>query len=220
MKGLIFCSRNEEAKRLSESFNLRGLKTIALSGANSEMEREQAIERLESDDDVNRLDYIFTVDIFNEGIDIPAVNQIIMLRPTQSTIIFVQQLGRGLRKAAGKEYLTVIDFIGNYNNNYLIPIALYGDRTYNKDNLRKLISNGSSMIPGASTVNFDEVTKKKIYEAIDAANFNDIKLIKECYHNLKYKLGKIPALLDFERYGTLDVLRIFEIGRASCRERV
>ena len=210
VKGLIFCSRNEEAKRLSESFNLRGLKTIALSGANSEIEREQAIERLESDDDASRLDYIFTVDIFNEGIDIPAVNQIIMLRPTQSTIIFVQQLGRGLRKATGKEYLTVIDFIGNYSNNYLIPIALYGDRTYNKDNLRKLISNGSSMIPGASTVNFDEVTKKKIYEAIDAANFNDIKLIKECYHNLKYKLGKIPALLDFERYGTLDVLRIFD----------
>ena len=210
VKGLVFCSRNEEAKRLSDAFNLQGLKTVALSGANSEMEREQAIERLESDDDANRLDYIFTVDIFNEGIDIPAVNQIIMLRPTQSTIIFVQQLGRGLRKATGKEYLTVIDFIGNYSNNYLIPIALYGDRTYNKDNLRKLISNGSSMIPGASTVNFDEVTKKKIYEAIDAANFNDLKLIKECYHNLKYKLGKIPALLDFERYGTLDVLRIFD----------
>ena len=84
------------------------------------------------------MDYIFTVDIFNEGIDIPKVNQIIMFRPTQSAIIFVQQLGRGLRKAKNKEFLAVIDFIGNYSNNYLVPIALYGDTSYNKDNLRKL----------------------------------------------------------------------------------
>lgn len=210
VKGLVFCSRKEEAKQLSKAFNQRGLRTVFLCGENSEEDREKAIDRLESENRAYALDYIFTVDIFNEGVDIPSVNQIIMLRPTQSAIIFVQQLGRGLRKAEGKEYLTVIDFIGNYSNNYLVPIALYGDRTYNKDNLRKLISNGSSMIPGASTVNFDEVTKKKIFESIDSANFNDLKLIKECYSNLKYKLGRIPRLKDFDDYGTLDVLRIFD----------
>ena len=73
-------------------------------------------------------------------IDIPKVNQIIMIRPTDSAIIFVQQLGRGLRKVDGKGYLTVIDVIGNYSNNYLIPIALYGDTSYNKDVLRRSIS--------------------------------------------------------------------------------
>ncbi len=103
-----------------------------------------------------KLDYIFTVDIFNEGIDIPRVNQVIMLRPTQSAIIFVQQLGRGLRKTKNKDYLTVIDFIGNYNKNYLVPIALYGDTSYNKDTLRKCLSSGSALIPGSSTINFDE----------------------------------------------------------------
>jgi superfamily II DNA or RNA helicase len=72
------------------------------------------------------LEYLVSVDIFNEGIDIPNLNQIIMARPTQSAIIFVQQLGRGLRKAKGKPFVTVIDFVGNYDNNYLIPIALYG----------------------------------------------------------------------------------------------
>jgi len=85
-----------------------------------------------------------------------------MLRPTQSAIIFVQQLGRGLRKSEGKEYLTVIDFIGNYSNNFLIPIALFGDTSYNKDNLRKLIAGGSNQIPGTSTINFDKFRKKNI----------------------------------------------------------
>ena len=113
-------------------FNQRGYNTISLTGENSEAQRKDAIEKLESDNSEEKLDYIFTVDIFNEGIDIPKINQVIMLRPTQSSIIFVQQLGRGLRKVESKDYLTVIDFIGNYSNNYLIPIALFGDRSYSK----------------------------------------------------------------------------------------
>ena len=148
-RGLIFCSRIEEARQLSQSFNSRGFSSLAITGSDPEETREKAIKRLESDKD-NKLDYLFTVDVFNEGIDIPKVNLVVMLRPTTSAIIFVQQLGRGLRKADGKEYLTVIDFIGNYRNNYLIPIALFGDPSYNKDRLRKLLSAGSSLIPGAS----------------------------------------------------------------------
>lgn len=160
VKGLIFCSTVQECNSLSKGFNSRGLKTISLSGGNSEEERAAAIIKLESNQ--NELDYLFTVDIFNEGIDIPSVNQIIMLRPTQSAIIFVQQLGRGLRKLDNKEYLTVIDFIGNYKNNFLVPIALYGDTSYNKDTIRKLLSSGSSFIPGTSTINFDKIAREKI----------------------------------------------------------
>ena len=136
------------------------------------------MNRLESDDLVNCLDYIFTVDIFNEGIDIPKVNQVIMLRPTESAIVFVQQLGRGLRKDPSKEYVVIIDFIGNYEKNFLIPIALSGSLSYNKDTLRRFVSEGSLIIPGASTVNFDLISKKKIFESIDKANFSDIKIIK------------------------------------------
>ena len=89
IKGLIFCSRVEEAKKISEKLNLKGYQTIALSGKNGEKERDACIERLESDDREDYLDYILTVDIFNEGVDIPSVNYIIMLRPTQSAIVFV-----------------------------------------------------------------------------------------------------------------------------------
>ncbi|MBU3219276.1 DUF3427 domain-containing protein [Clostridium algidicarnis] len=210
VKGLIFCSDKKEAHELSDIFNTYGYKTVALTGDNTQNEREIAIQHLEQDEIDNSLDYIFTVDIFNEGVDIPSINQVVMLRPTKSSIIFVQQLGRGLRKDKFKEYVVIIDFIGNYNSNFLIPIALSGDRTFNKDNIRKYVMEGTRIIPGCSTINFDEISKKKIFESIDRANFNDIKLIKESYNTLKQKIGRIPSLADFDTYESIDPLRIFQ----------
>jgi len=210
VKGLVFCSTKREAKDLSSKFNQRGYRTVALTGEHSQEEREDAIECLVSDGHEDILDYIFTVDIFNEGVDIPQINQVIMLRPTQSPIVFVQQLGRGLRKAEDKEFVVIIDFIGNYKNNFMIPIALSGDRSYNKDSIRKYVAQGNRIIPGSSTIHFDEITRKRIYESIDTSNFNDVRLIKESYQQLKFKLGRIPNLLDFDEHGEVDVLRIFE----------
>ena len=210
VRGLIFCSSVREAEELSVKFNERGFRTLALSGENTPEEREEAIERLANDGRIDNLDYILTVNIFNEGVDIPEINQIIMLRPTESRIVFVQQLGRGLRKRVGKEYTVIIDCIANYKNNFLIPIALSDDRSYNKDNVRRYLMEGNRVIPGSSTIHFDEISKKRIFSAIDVANFSDIKLIKQNYKNLKDKLGKIPSLLDFDRYGEMDVLRIFD----------
>lgn len=91
-----------------------------------------------------------------------------------------------------------------------IPIALSGDRSYNKDNIRRYVTEGGRVIPGASTIHFDEISRKRIFQAIDNANFSDIKLIRENYTNLKNKLGHIPALADFDKYGEMDVLRIFD----------
>lgn len=215
VKGLMFCSRVDEARELSKKFNERGLRTIVLTGQDSDAFRQDAIERLVNDDtskvaQENRLDYILSVDIFSEGVDVPEINQVIMLRPTQSPIVFIQQLGRGLRKTDDKEYVVVLDFIGNYKNNFMIPIALSGDRTYNKDNIRKYLVEGSRVIPGSSTLHFDEISKRRIFQAIDSANFSDIKLIRENYRNLKDKLGHIPALIDFDKYGEMDVCRIFD----------
>ena len=210
VKGLIFCSRIDEARELSSKFNKKGWRTLVLSGGDSEAVRSAAIERLAGDETEDALDYIISVDIFSEGVDIPEINQVIMLRPTESPIIFIQQLGRGLRKAEDKEYVVVIDFIGNYRNNFMIPIALSGDRSYNKDNIRRYVTEGGRVIPGASTIHFDEVSRKRIFQAIDNANFSDIKLIRENYTNLKNKLGHIPALDDFDKYGEMDVLRIFD----------
>ncbi|EKU78434.1 DUF3427 domain-containing protein [Veillonella seminalis] len=210
VKGLIFCSTVKEAGKLSEAFNKNGWRTLALSGANMQQEREDAIKRLCDDNmpESERLDYILTVDIFNEGVDIPDINQVIMLRPTESPIIFVQQLGRGLRKANNKEYVVVLDFIGNYNNNFMIPVALSGDRTYNKDNMRRYVSEGTSEIPGCSTIHFDAITKERIYKAVDTARLSVTKFLRDKYFELKNKLGKIPALDDFDKFGGIDVSMI------------
>ncbi|MDY5356323.1 MAG: DEAD/DEAH box helicase [Candidatus Cryptobacteroides sp.] len=211
VKGLIFCSTKKEAEELSRKFNLTGkYNTTMLCGDNSQEERESAIDRLVDDNALDRLDYIFTVDIFNEGVDIPEINQVIMLRPTESPIIFVQQLGRGLRKADGKEFVIVIDFIGNYQNNYMIPIALSGDRTGNKDNIRRSLMEGNNIIKGASTIYFDEISRDRIYKSIDGAKLNNKRLLRKEYQDFKFKLGRIPFLKEFDDMGELDPLRLID----------
>jgi superfamily II DNA or RNA helicase/HKD family nuclease len=214
VRGLVFCSGVTESLELSNIFNRRGYKTIALSGGDTEKNRADAILQLEHSDEKEKLDYIFTVDIFNEGVDIPKVNQIILLRPTQSAIVFVQQLGRGLRKADNKAYLTVIDFIANYSNNYLVPIALFGDTSYSKDTLRKLMTNGSSLIPGASTVNFDRIARERIYKAIDSANLSLRKDLAKDYQLLKFEIGRIPMMVDFIEHGSRDPFLYVEYARS------
>lgn len=209
VKGLMFCSSKKEAAALSERLNLRGYRTLALSGEDSQEKREDAIDRLVSDTRSDYLQYILTVDIFNEGVDIPEINQVVLLRPTQSPIVFVQQLGRGLRKSQDKEYVVILDFIGNYKNNFMIPIALSGDRTYNKDNIRRYVMEGERIIPGSSTIHFDEISKKQIFASID--KLSGIKtFIKESYKNLKYKLNRTPLLMDFLSNHEVDPLVILK----------
>lgn len=197
--GLVFCSRVDEAERLSALFNTqinqqteRAYRTIALSGKVSAEEREQAVRRLEA----GELDYIFTVDLFNEGIDIPSLNQIVMLRSTQSSIVFTQQLGRGLRKCAGKDSVTVIDFIGNYANNYLIPVALYGN-TGDRDVARRNLQRRSI---GLSSISFDRIARERVLSALDHADWSEMKKLSEHYRQLRYELARIPMLTDVYAY--------------------
>ena len=207
VRGLIFCSKNAEAAELSDLLNLREvhgkpLRTRALSGRDSVDEREKTVQMLER----GELDYIATVDIFNEGIDIPSVNQVVMLRQTLSSIVFTQQLGRGLRKAAGKDHLVVIDFIGNYDNNYLIPIALFGDTSLNKDSIRKKIidAQAAGAIAGLSSVNFDAISKERIYSSLATTSLDSMTNLKKSFVELQNRLGRAPLLLDFARFDLVD----------------
>lgn len=207
LKGLVFCRGLEEAEMLSTLFNRKGLRTAWVSGEMDPNHVETLIERLESDEGDYSLDYIFTADLFNEGVDIPSVNQIVMLRPTQSPIVYIQQLGRGLRLHKDKDFLVVLDFIGNYEKNYCIPLALSDDHSYNKIEARRFIASGDSMVFGNSTISFDEITKKRIYESIDNADFSTKKMLKDEYLNLRFKLDRIPNLTDFRSHGTVDALK-------------
>ena len=153
-----------------------------------------------------QLDYILTVDIFNEGVDIPSVNQVIMLRQTQSAIVFVQQLGRGLRKSANKEYLVVIDFIGNYSNNYLIPTALFGDESLNKESLRKnlIAAEEIGVLAGLSSVRFDRISQERVLRSITSTTLDNMREVGRAIVAMHNRVGAVPELWDFLRFESVD----------------
>lgn len=210
-KLLGFCVSIEHAKYMAEEFTKRGIKSVALSGADSVATREKYIAKLESDKD--DLQAIFTVDIFNEGVDIPNINTVLMLRPTNSPIIFIQQLGRGLRKSENKEFLTVLDFIGNHNKAFLISIALSGARYYDKDSLKVAVATDFIDVPGCTNIQIDEIAKERILAQIDRENFREMRYLKDEYNQFKSLCGgKIPyRLLDYIKYdGAPDPIKFID----------
>jgi superfamily II DNA or RNA helicase len=210
-KGLGFCASIEHAQYMASEFNKRGYQSICLYGADSPETRERFINRLESDQD--ELEFIFTVDIFNEGVDIPSINTVLMLRPTNSPIVFIQQLGRGLRKYANKTFLTVLDFIGNHNKTFLIALALNGSRYYDKESLKVAIATGFANIPGCTHIQMDKISQERILAQIDNENFNSMKYLKEEYFEFKkLNQGRIPyLLLDYLKYdGAPDPIKFID----------
>ena len=203
--GLVFCSRQEEARELSRLFNMqmnqqaeRPYRTAAVTSTDENgrpvtpERRDEYVKRLEN----GELDYLFTVDLFNEGVDIPALNQIVMLRSTESSIVFTQQLGRGLRKFPHKDSVVVIDFIGNYTNNFLIPVALYGN-TGDRDIARRNMQRKSI---GLSSISFDPIARERVLRSLDAADWSDMKRLTDQYRILRFELGRIPMLEDVYRH--------------------
>ena len=195
-RGLVFCSRQEEARELAELFSQAGHPSCALTNEDSQKRRARVTKQLEN----GEIEYIFTVDLFNEGIDIPSLNQIVMLRNTRSSIVFIQQLGRGLRKFPGKDYVTVIDFLGNYKNNYLIPIALNGDKSRDKD--QAVRESKLPQVIDVSTINFTEIASQRILASLEKIKLDSMRELRKSYEDLKEKIGKVPLLYNFYQYGT------------------
>lgn len=196
-KVLGFCVSKEHCNFMSEEFNKKGINSITLTSEDSISKREDSIKRLENEND--SLEVIFTVDIFNEGIDIPSINMVLFLRPTNSPIVFVQQLGRGLRKYKNKEFLTVLDFIGNHKKAYLIALALVGNKMIDKESIKLSIENNFADLKNAF-ISMDEISKNRILEQINKENFNQQKYLKEQYFEVKNILGKVPTLLDYLQF--------------------
>lgn len=196
-KVLGFCVSKEHCNFMSEEFNKKGINSITLTSEDSISKREDSIKRLENEND--SLEVIFTVDIFNEGIDIPSINMVLFLRPTNSPIVFVQQLGRGLRKYKNKEFLTVLDFIGNHKKAYLIALALVGNKMIDKESIKLSLQNNFADFKNAF-ISMDEISKNRILEQINKENFNQLKYLKEQYFEVKNILGKVPTLVDFLQF--------------------
>lgn len=168
IKGLGFCVSIKHAEFMANEFNQAGINSIALSGKSNDETRYNAIKNLES----GKIKFIFTVDLYNEGIDIPCVNTELLLRPTDSLTIFLQQLGRGLRLFKNKECLTVLDFIGQSNKKFRFVDkfrALLGET---RNSIQACIENGFPTVPLGCSIVLEKVASDYILSNIKANKTN------------------------------------------------
>lgn len=202
LKCIAFCTSIDHANLMANEFSMLGYNAISLTGSNNLGQRIKAFNDLQNES--NDLEIICTVDILNEGVDIPSINMVLFLRPTESSTIFLQQLGRGLRKYENKDYLTVLDFIGNnYDRSIQIAFALgtlgkttYTEKTYLKDLINNDFKN--LQIPGVK-IFFDDLSKTEIISHLNKVNFNNAKFLKQDYLNFKKYLNKetYPTHMDY-----------------------
>jgi superfamily II DNA or RNA helicase/SAM-dependent methyltransferase/phage repressor protein C with HTH and peptisase S24 domain len=188
---LAFCVSKRHADHMSEQFSKAGVASAAVY-AGSTMGRAEALESLKA----GRLRVIFSVDLFNEGVDLPEIDTVMMLRPTESKILFLQQLGRGLRRANGKEKLVVLDFIGNHQSFLHKPQALFqAGSTYKPlAEFARRAEEGRLELPEGCYVNFH-------LALIDFLKSLDSSGIAKDYEALRASLGRRPTLAEFYRSG-------------------
>lgn len=202
LKCIAFCTNIQSCRLMAEELYEEGYHTISLTGINDTGVRIKAFKDLQ--DENNLLEIICTVDILNEGVDIPQVNMVLFLRPTESQTIFIQQLGRGLRKYPGKDYVTVLDFIGNnYDRAVQIAMALgtlgkttYMEKAYLKEMIR---TNFKSLDIPEVKIEIDDLSKEEIINFIDKTNFNSRSFLEKDYKNFKSYInnGTYPNHMDF-----------------------
>lgn len=200
MKALVFCVGTEHATYISELLNSQGIKATALSGANTDADRTKAINDLAQ----GRLNAIVTVDIFNEGVDIPEVDSVIMLRPTESSVVFLQQLGRGLRRHPNKEAVVVLDFIGSHRSEFRMDKKFEALTGLAPGQLMKQVELGFPMLPGGMSINLDSIASLRVLD--------NIKLQLNYSHSRLQNLAKqlqSQSLEDFLTDSGLDLDELF-----------
>ena len=193
LKALVFCRNITHARRMSEALS-EYYHTTYLTGSNTMGERIRAYDDLQ--DNNQKLEVICSVDILNEGVDIPGVNLVVFLRPTESSTVFIQQLGRGLRKFEGKDSVTILDFIGNsYKRSTQIALALGGlseNLVLEKKLMIQLVKDDFEAIglkDYGVKIHFDDLSKEEIIEHLEAENFDSIKYLAQDYENFKKYIG-------------------------------
>ncbi|HJD26470.1 MAG TPA: DEAD/DEAH box helicase family protein [Candidatus Blautia intestinipullorum] len=202
-KALGFCCSRAHAEEMAKEFCERGIPSVAVysnaNGTYSE-ERGKAIEKLKS----GEIRVIFSVDMFNEGVDITSVDMVMFLRPTESPIVFLQQLGRGLRRSKGKEYLNVLDFIGNYEKAGRVRFLLTG-RTLGKNEYYNPADR--SAFPDDCLIDFD-MKLIDLFSEMDKKHLKVRDQIRNEYYRIKEFLGRIPSRMDLFTYMDDDIYRV------------
>ncbi len=219
VKGLGFCVSKEHAEFMSNYFSERGIPSIYLVSETSDEVRYSAKKQLVD----GNIRFIFVVDIYNEGVDIPEVNTVLFLRPTESLTIFLQQLGRGLRLCDGKDCLTVLDFIGQANKNYNFESKFAALLNNTSRGVLGEISNGFASVPRGCYIQLEKKAKEYILNNIRASFGATAGLISKL-SDFKAVSGLPLTLSNFVEYNHIDVRTIYahenSFSRLSVRAGV
>ena len=186
---LAFCISQKHAEFMAAQFRDAGYKSEAVY-AGSELRRHEALSQLEN----GELEVLFSVDLFNEGTDLPAIDTVLMLRPTESKILFLQQLGRGLRLHDQKTHLVVIDFIGNHKSFLIKPVALHNGHSFRQ--IAKQVANGSAELPDGCFVNYEPT----VIDLLNRIARQQKDSIDDEYQSLKTLLDYRPTATEFYHY--------------------
>ncbi|MDE7132856.1 MAG: DEAD/DEAH box helicase family protein [Lachnospiraceae bacterium] len=200
-RALGFCCSRQHAEEMAKEFCKRGVEAVAVySNADREFseDREKAVEKLKKQE----IKVIFSVDMFNEGVDIASLDMVMFLRPTESPVVFLQQLGRGLRTSRGKEYLNVLDFIGNYEKAGRAPFLLSGGKSFVE---RSAGDYYRLEYPDDCIVDFD-MRLVDLFKELDKKSLSVRERIRQEYYIIKELLNdKVPTRMDFFTYMEDDI---------------
>ncbi len=199
---LGFCATKKHAQYMAEEFQRVGLKAAYLTSDNDS--ERQSLNRQLAKGDIN---YLFVVDIFNEGVDIPAVDTVLFLRPTESLTIFLQQLGRGLRLYPGKQQLTVFDFVAQLNHKYDFASRFRSLLTRTDKSVVDQVKNGFTLLPHGCTIHMEEKAQEYVLQNIKAAIYNKTRLVKELR-----TYTHTPTLAEFIENNGQDIRLIYKSG--------
>lgn len=212
VKGLGFCASIDHAEFMSRYFNERGIPSMYLTGNSPDDERRSAKNRLVA----GELRFIFVVDIYNEGVDIPEVNTVLFLRPTESLTVFLQQLGRGLRLAGGKDCLTVLDFIGQANKRYNFEDKYAALLSNTSRGVTREIKDGFVSLPKGCYVQLEKKAREHVLDNIRASYGNSAGLVS-CIANYEDDTGAVPRLADFLNHYHMDPRAIYKYPATFSR---
>jgi len=205
IKGLGFCVSKEQAKYMEKVFNERDIPSIHLDSDSPKEIRDQAKNRLVK----GEIKFIFVVDLYNEGVDIPEVNTVLFLRPTESSTIFIQQLGRGLRLQKNKEVLTVLDFIGQAHKNYSYQSKLQnliGGTSYS---IQDEIKMEFPSIPKNCSIQLEKIAKEYVLKNIQTAYINN-KMLVSMFHDFRNNFNSEISLKNFIEFYKIEPQSIYK----------
>ena len=208
VRGLGFCVSVDHAKFMADEFNQQGLSSIAITGDSERGDREDALKRLRK----REVNFIFTVDLYNEGIDLPEIDTVLFLRPTESLTVFLQQLGRGLRKHPDKPFLTVLDFIGQQNQKFRFDLRYRPLLGEGNASVKDQLENGFSSVPAGCAIQFEKDAQALILENIRQTLRTIRPAMIQNLKDIAAKLGRRPTLTEFVELTEISAEELYRKG--------